>query len=134
MVKGILRVDVDDNVVFTFRSVEEIREESDYPGYRVSADAVLDKTRQILHIDITTGDMITPREIEYNFSLMFENRSISIMAYNLETILAEKFEAVITRGLTNTRMRDFYDIYILTSMREYDQDVFRTAMEKTANK
>ncbi|MDR0569949.1 MAG: nucleotidyl transferase AbiEii/AbiGii toxin family protein [Clostridiales Family XIII bacterium] len=132
--ENILLVPVDDNVLLTFRGVEEIREEADYPGYRVSIDAVMDKTRQTLHIDITTGDFVTPREIEYSFQLMFEERSISILAYNLETVLAEKIETVITRGLTNTRMRDFYDIYILTTTKEINKEIFLKALEKTAQR
>jgi hypothetical protein len=134
IIEGILRVPVDDGVLFAFRRIEEIREEADYPGYRVSIDAALDKTRQTMHIDITTGDFITPREIEYSFKLMFEERSISILAYNLETILAEKFESVVSRGLTNTRMRDFYDIYILTTTQQFGAATFRMALEKTAAK
>lgn len=97
----------------------------------MSIGAVLDKTRQTLKVDITTGDFVTPKEIEYNFKLMFEDRAIRIMAYNLETVLAEKFETIITRGITNTRMRDFYDIYILTATQTFDTDTFRAALKKT---
>lgn len=85
-------------------------------------------------MDITTGDFVTPKEVEYSFKLMFEDRTISIMAYNLETVLAEKFETVITRGVANTRMRDFYDIYILTVTQPLDADTFRVALEKTVEK
>jgi predicted nucleotidyltransferase component of viral defense system len=134
IIKGILRVPVDDGVLFTFRKIKEIREEADYPGYRVSIDATLDKTRQTMHIDITTGDSVTPREVEYSFMLMFEERSIGILAYNLETVLAEKFESVISRGLTNTRMRDYYDIYILTTTQQFDAATFYSALEKTTAK
>jgi predicted nucleotidyltransferase component of viral defense system len=129
--KEILRAPVDDNVELVLRGIEEIREEADYPGYRVSIGAVFDKTRQTLKVDITTGDFITPQEIEYSFKLMFEDRSIRIMAYNLETVLAEKFETVITRGTTNTRMRDFYDIYILTITQPVNADTFKKALHKT---
>jgi len=134
IIKDVLKAQIDDGVLFFFQSIEEIREEADYPGYRVSIGAIFDKTRQILKIDITTGDLITPREIEYNFKLMFEDRTISIMAYNLETVLAEKFETCITRGVTNTRMRDFYDIYILTTTHSYDTNIFNAALDKTAEK
>ncbi len=134
IVQDILNVSVDDSVIFTLRGIEEIREEADYPGYRVSIEAVLDKTRQTMKMDITTGDFVTPREIEYSFKLMFEDRTISIMAYNLETVLAEKFETVITRGVANTRMRDFYDIYILTTTQVIDDTIFRAALKKTVEK
>lgn len=134
IIEFILRVPVDDGVLFKFRKIELIREETDYPGYRVSIDAALDKTHQTIHIDITTGDIITPKEIEFNFKLMFEERSISILTYNLETILAEKLETIISRGLTNTRMRDFYDIYILTTTQQFDNTKFRIALRNTSTK
>ena len=88
----------------------------------------------MLKIDITTGDSVTPREIEYAFKLRFEDRTISIMAYNLETVLAEKYETIITRGVTNTRMRDFYDVYVLINTHAFDAKIFRTALDKTAEK
>ncbi len=134
IVEEILRTPIDDGVEFTLRKIEEIREEADYPGYRVSIEAVLDKTRQTLKVDITTGDFVTPREIEYSFNLMFEDRTISILAYNLETVLAEKFVTVVTRGIINTRMRDFYDIYILTTTQSFDDVIFRAALKKTVEK
>jgi len=134
IIKEILFTPIDDGVKFTFLGIEEIRLDADYPGYRVSISAILDKTRQILKVDITTGDSIMPREMEYRFKLMFEDRSISILAYNLETVLAEKFETVITRGVTNTRMRDFYDIYILTTTQPFDMSIFKAALAKTAEK
>lgn len=134
IIEDILATPVDDGVEFSMRGIEEIREEADYPGYRVSIGAVLDKTKQTLKIDITTGDFVTPREIEYSFKLMFEDRTISIMAYNLETVLAEKFETVVTRSVTNTRMRDFYDIYILTTTQQFNSDTFRAALQKTVEK
>jgi predicted nucleotidyltransferase component of viral defense system len=130
----ILNAPVDDGVEFSLSGIEEIREEADYPGYRVSVGAIFDKTRQTLKIDVTTGDFVTPMEIEYNFKLMLENRAIRIMAYNLETVLAEKLEATITRGVTNTRMRDFYDIYILTTTQTYDANTFKMALRKTIEK
>ena len=100
----------------------------------MSVEAVFGKTRQILKVDITTGDFVTPREIEYRFRLMFEDRAISIMAYNLETILAEKIEAIIARSTTNTRTRDFYDIFILTTTQTFDVDIFKAALRKTVEK
>ena len=134
ILRDIIDIFIDDGVVFNYRDIEEIREEADYPGYRVYIGAVLDKTRQTLKIDITTGDFVTPKEIEYNFKLLFEDRSINILAYNIETVLAEKFETAITRGVTNSRMRDFYDIYILTKMQDINLDIFREALKKTVEK
>lgn len=134
IVEDIISIPIGDDVEFTMRGIEEIHEEADYPGFRVSLGAVLDKTKQTIKIDITTGDFVTPREIEYSFKLMFEDRKISIMAYNLETVLAEKFETVVTRSVTNTRMRDFYDIYILTTTQPFNNDTFRMALKNTVEK
>lgn len=134
IIEKILKIHIDDGAIFSFNGIEEIQEEANYPGYRVSIGAVFDKTRQMLRIDITTGDIVTPKEIEYTFKLMFEDRTISIMAYNLETVLAEKFETIITRGVTNTRMRDFYDVYILINTYAFDAKTFRSALYKTAEK
>ena len=131
---NILSIEIDDGVELNYLGIEEIREESDYPGYRVSIAAKLDKTRQTMKVDITTGDYVTPKEVEYKFRLMFEDREISILAYNLETVLAEKFETTITRGALNTRMRDFYDIYILVNTQPYDADIFKAALNKTVEK
>ena len=134
IIRDIIAIPVDDSVIFTYKNIEEIREEADYPGYRISIGAVLDKTRQTIKIDITTGDFVTPKEIKYSFKLLFENRYINIWAYNIETVLAEKFETAITRGITNSRMRDFYDIYILTSTQTFNIDTFREALKKTVEK
>jgi len=132
--RNILSVNINDDVTFTFKKIEEIREETEYPGYRVSFEARLDNTRQTLKVDITTGDSITPREIEYQFKLMFEDRTLHILAYNLETVLAEKMEGILVRGITNTRMRDFYDVYILTATQSHNinRDIFDSALRNTA--
>ena len=132
----ILACPVEDGVTMTLKGFENIRDESEYLGIRVSIEAVLDKTRQIMKVDITTGDMITPRAMEYSFKLLFEERTISILAYNLETVLAEKLETILSRSTASTRMRDYYDVYILTTLREKDinWDLFVTAFRKTAEK
>ena len=111
-------------------------EEADYPGVRVSMETKFDGVITPLKIDISTGDIITPREIKYNFNLMLENRTIEVWAYNLETVLAEKLETVISRNVTNTRMRDFYDIYILQKLygEQLSKDVLWDALVATAKK
>lgn len=134
IIEDILKIQIDDGAAFSFQRIAAISEDADYPGYRVSVGAIFDKTRQTLKIDITTGDSVTPREIEYDFKLMFADRTMSIMAYSLETILAEKFETTITRGVTNTRMRDLYDIYILTTTKTFDANTFKAALDKTVEK
>lgn len=132
IIEDILKVQIDDGAQFSLQGIEEIREEETYPGYRVSVGANFDKTRQTLKIDVTTGDAVTPKEIEYEFKLMFEERTINIMAYNLETVLAEKFETIIIRSVTNTRMRDYYDVYILTNTHTVNTSIFSSALRQTA--
>ena len=112
----ICRIELDDDVSFSFRSIGEIREGDEYMGYRVSLSANYPPMAVPLKLDITTCDRITPKEIEYRFKLLLEDRSISVLAYNLETIMAEKLETIISRGDQNTRPRDYYDIYILTKL------------------
>ena len=135
-INAILACPIDDGVTMSLKGFENIRDESEYPGIRVSIEAVLDKTKQTMKVDITTGDIITPNAMEYSFKLLFEDRIISILAYNLETVLAEKLETILSRSTTSTRMRDYYDVYILTTLREHDisWDLFTTAFRKTAEK
>lgn len=109
----IISVQIEDDVIFKIERISEIMDEADYDGIRASMTATIDTMKTPMKLDISTGDQITPREIEYQFKLMFEDRSISVLAYNLETVLAEKLETVLTRGVANTRLRDFYDLYIL---------------------
>ena len=130
----ILNIDLDDNVKFRIKKVSEIMDEAEYSGIRFSMDAVLDGAVIPLKIDISTGDVITPREIAYSYKLMFEDRTIPIMTYPIETVLAEKLETVISRSITNTRMRDFYDIHILLKSQNIDADILALALERTAKK
>lgn len=130
----ISNIDLDDNVKFRIKKVSEIMDEAEYSGIRFSMDAVLDGAVIPLKIDISTGDVITPREIAYSYKLMFEDRTIPIMTYPIETVLAEKLETVISRSVTNTRMRDFYDIHILLKSQNIDADILALALERTAKK
>ena len=130
----ISNIDLDDNVKFRIKKVSEIMDEAEYSGIRFSMDAVLDGAVIPLKIDISTGDVITPREIAYSYKLMFEDRTIPIMTYPIETVLAEKLETVISRSITNTRMRDFYDIHILLKSQNIDSDILALALERTAKK
>ena len=116
MVESIISITLFDGITFSIRAVTTIMEEAEYAGVRVSMIAFLDNIRVPLKSDFSTGDEITPSPIKYQYELMFENRSINLLSYNLETLLAEKLETVIARATTNTRMRDFYDIYILSVM------------------
>ena len=132
----ICKIELDDDVSFSFRSIGEIREGDEYAGYRVSLSANYPPMAVPLKLDITTGDRITPKEIEYRFKLLLEDRSISVLAYNLETIMAEKLETVISRGDQNTRPRDYYDIYILTKLQysNINLDQLKEALGATAEK
>ncbi|MDU3308515.1 MAG: nucleotidyl transferase AbiEii/AbiGii toxin family protein, partial [Lachnospiraceae bacterium] len=123
-------------IISRVKRISEIMEEADYPGVRVSMETKFDGVITPLKIDISTGDVITPREIKYKFNLMLEDRTIEVWAYNLETVLAEKLETVISRNVTNTRMRDFYDIYILQKLygEQLSKDVLRDALVATAKK
>ena len=130
----ISNIDLEDNVKFRIKKVSEIMDEAEYSGIRFSIDALLDGAVIPLKIDISTGDVITPREIAYSYKLMFEDRTIQIMTYPIETVLAEKLETVISRSITNTRMRDFYDIHILLKSQNIDADILALALERTAKK
>ena len=136
MIEEIIRIPVDDDIEFAFKSIGEIREGDEYSGYRVALSANYPPMSVPLKLDITTGDKITPREIEYEYRLMMEDRSIYVLAYNLATILAEKLETVISRGDQNTRPRDYYDIYILTKLQRenIDPQTLREALAATAEK
>ncbi len=112
IVEEILSVEVDDNVSMRFSNVQDIRAETD-GGYRVSIDTIFDGIFQNIKIDITIGDVITPSDLRYKLKLMFEDRKITILGYNLETIFSEKLETIISRGTASTRIRDYYDIYLL---------------------
>ena len=136
MMAEIIAVPIDDGVTFQVKSISEIMDEAEYPGIRVTMTTLFDGVRTPLKIDISTGDAITPKEVRYSFKLMLEDRSIDVWAYNLETVLAEKLETIITRTTTNTRMRDFYDIAILQQLygSTLDPHVLHDALLATAHK
>lgn len=136
MIEDIIAVPVSDDITFRFMSIGEIREDDEYSGYRVALRADYGKMAVPLKLDITTGDKITPREIDYSYKLLMEDRSISILAYNLSTILAEKLETVVSRGDQNTRPRDFYDVFILTKLRAGSIDMadLNAALKATSEK
>ena len=136
LISSIVTVPIDDGVKFQLKSISEIMDEAEYPGIRVSMSTTFDGVVTPLKIDISTEDAITPREVRYSFKLMLEDRSIDIWAYNLETVLAEKLETIITRTTTNTRMRDFYDIYILEQLHgtTLNPKILHDALLATAHK
>ena len=113
IITEILNIKVDDGIKFEIESVKDIRQESEYGGFKINISTIMDNLKVYLTIELTTGDRITPREIEYMYNSHFEDKKIPILAYTLETLIAEKYQTVIDRDIYNTRMKDFYDIYVL---------------------
>lgn len=136
IVNEIISIPLDDEIRFEILDAEEIMEGADYTGVRLSLRAKLDTMKIPVKIDISTGDVITPAEVLYSYKLMFEEREIELLSYNLITILAEKIETVISRGTANTRLRDFYDIYILSELYadRVDKAMLAVAIKSTSTK
>lgn len=132
----ILYIDLNDNVKFEIVNIKDIRLEDEYGGFRVNVKGTFDKIRNNFLIEITTGDIITPRETKYKYNSIFEDKKINIMAYTIETIIAEKFESIISKNITTTRAKDFYDLYML--MNKHKNDINNRnlvkAIENTFNK
>ena len=122
-----------DNVTFEVGTVTPIRDDDIYGGYRVMLNAKYDTIVTPLSIDVSTGDAITPNPVEYTFSEIFDDeKSYRLWAYNIETVMAEKVETILRRGVFNTRPRDFYDAYILATTQKFDKALFAEALKATA--
>lgn len=134
IVTEICEIQLEDNITFKIVSIETIMDDFEYPGLRLHMEGILDRLRQPIKIDISTDDVITPKAIEYKYQLMFEDREIDLVTYNIETLLAEKSQTIIDRGLANTRMRDFYDIYEIVHKREFSYEVYKEAFYATCSK
>lgn len=128
--------DSDDVFSIEVDKLELIRQDDEYGGFSLKLNATFDTLREVVFIDITTGDKITPREITYSMSSLFANETIEVWTYNLETVLAEKLETIISRGVASTRPRDRYDLFTLyyTRKDEIDFDVLRKALANTVEK
>lgn len=113
----LINMNIDDNMTFEIIDIREIREEDLYGGYCINLKATFDKLWTHLMIDITTGDIITYKEIEFKYRTLFDDEIINILSYNYETIIAEKFESIISRNINNSRMKDYYDLYMFTSLK-----------------
>lgn len=129
----ILSIDVDDNVRFEYISTSKIKDEDLYGGFRFKINAYLNKLRANLQIDVATGDIITPRAIEYKYKCLFDDKYLDLITYNLETVLAEKFNSVISIGVLNSRMKDYYDIYYLLTRKsnKIDKKILKQAIINT---
>ena len=136
IVEEIININVNDGIRFEINDISYIREEDEYENFRISLIANVGKTKNPMKLDLTTGDAITPREIEYTYPCIFGTEDIKIKAYPLETILAEKYETIIRRNITTTRMRDFYDLYTLYILKkdEIDYEILKEAIERTSKK
>ena len=131
IIKEILALDVEDGIHFEYQGMQPIREDDEYNNC-----AMYGKMKIPMKIDITTGDKITPRQIDYGYKFMFEDKSVLVKAYTLETIIAEKYETVIRRNIGNTRARDFYDLFVLVKIKkdEIRWNVLKEAVQATAIK
>lgn len=134
IVSEICAIEIEDRISFQITNVETIMEDFDYPGIRLHMVGTLEKLRQPIKIDVSTDDVITPKAIEYEYKLMFEERTILLNTYNIETLLAEKAQTIISRGLANTRMRDFYDLYEITGKKDFSWSIASDAFKATCRK
>lgn len=128
----ILEIKIDDDVTFKLNGFVDIRVQDLYPGLRISLTAFMEQMKIPLVIDITTGDKITPKEIEYDYKLLFEDRKIKIMSYNIETVLSEKIHAILSLGEDSTRMRDYYDVYMIYNLykNKFDTSILFMALDE----
>lgn len=134
VINEIINIKLEDNVTFEITNISNIMEENIYPGVRIKFMCHFGTFNQMIKLDISTGDVMTPSSINYKYKLMLEDRNISLLSYNLETLLAEKLETIISRGLANTRMRDFYDVYEIFSTRNIDFIDLKEAFRNTSIK
>ena len=135
-VAAICAVDVADGMEYSFERIEPIREGDEYANWRAHLRVRYGKIDAPVKIDITTGDEIVPGRIEYRYPLMFEEGSVRVLSYPLETVLAEKLETVVSRGIANTRGRDYYDIHTLLRLKadEINRDSLHEAVVATASR
>ena len=132
----IFNINIDDGVSFELISIKDIRLEDEYGGYRLNILSQLNNNKTYIAVELTTGDEITPKEIKYSYNCIFEDKKIPIMAYTIETVLAEKFQTIISRGILNTRLKDFYDMYVLMNLKvnDIDNKILASAITNTFKK
>ena len=134
VITEIINIDLKDNITFEIENIKDIREEELYSGFEVNLKAEFDGLKTNLMIDITTGDVITYKEVEFKYNTIFDNEIINIMTYNYETIIAEKFESIISRNIDNTRMKDYYDLYMFVNLKwnDINKETLRKAIINTS--
>lgn len=136
IIEDIINIDLNDKIIIKIESVENIRQEDEYGGYRFTLVCHLDNIREQFHFDIATGDPITPKEIRYNYKLMLSDKKIKLWSYNLETILAEKLETIMSRNVLGSRMKDYYDVYLIMKYMDIkiDLNTLKKALYNTFSK
>ncbi|WP_413854680.1 nucleotidyl transferase AbiEii/AbiGii toxin family protein [Candidatus Ruminimicrobium bovinum] len=134
IINEIINIPYQENITFKLVDIENIRKDDLYSGLRVTINVIFETINENLKIDITTGDIIIPKEIQFEYKLMFEDKTIFIMTYSIETIIAEKFETIISRNILNTRAKDFYDIYMLVQQNNFNKKNLVTVINKTFTK
>lgn len=134
VINEIISIDIEDNIKLEIENIKDIREEELYSGFEVNLKAEFDGLKTNLMIDITTGDVITYKEVEFKYNTIFDNEIINIMTYNYETIIAEKFESIISRNIDNTRMKDYYDLYMFVNLKwnDINEETLRKAIINTS--
>ena len=136
VINEIISIDLKDNIKLEIENIKDIREEELYSGFNINLKAEFDGLRTNLMIDITTGDVITYKEVQFEYKTLFDNEIVNIMTYNYETIIAEKFEEIISRNIDNTRMKDYYDLYMFVNLKwnDIDKTILRKAIFNTSEK
>lgn len=136
MIKEIVSIELKDNTKLSYLGVSPIRDEDEYGGFRIDILVELENIKEKFHVDVATGDPITPKEITYKYKPILGDNYINLWAYNIETVLAEKIETILSRLELNGRMRDFYDIYLIykKDWKNINIDNFRKATQKTFTK
>ena len=136
VINEIISIDLKDNIKLEIENIKDIREEELYSGFNINLKAEFDGLRTNLMIDITTGDVITYKEVQFEYKTLFDNEIVNIMTYNYETIIVEKFEAIISRNIDNTRMKDYYDLYMFVNLKwnDIDKTILRKAIFNTSEK
>ena len=134
VINEIISIGLDDNIKLEIENIKDIREEELYSGFEVNLKAEFDGLKTNLMIDITTGDVITYNEVDFKYNTLFDNETINIMTYNYETIIAEKFESIISRNIDNTRMKDYYDLYMFVNLKwnDINKETLRKAIINTS--
>lgn len=133
LITNIININLNDNTQMKLEKIEEIKEESEYGGYRIKLVGNLQNLKIPFHIDISTGDIITPRAIEYKYKKLLEDDYIEIYTYNQETVIAEKFQTILSRKIANSRMKDYYDLYFFVNSKwqEIDKEILKQAIKAT---